>query len=293
MQKRITIDQLMRTRQFTVVCLLVLLGGAALAVPSVAVYNADLASQEESESGVQFGEQVSSFAQSSAVEASESVEAGLWEAAFNNTANQTGVIEERAATLEARMRSLQDRIGELEQRRENLSQAAYTARASALRTRVSSLQSHIERTNETAARVGVDRGNLDALRNEAANLTGPEVSERARNITDVSRGPPEDAGPPDDNERGNNLNQGGPDNAGPGNDTEQEPPTEGNETEQGPPDDTDPGSGEDDPAAGSGEDPPADDKPGDRAGDSPDDGSERPPDDGESGPPDDSGNGPP
>ena len=194
----------MNSRQFAVVCVLVAVGAGALAVPSVAFHTAGVEAVQvaDDSGGSELGLQVSSFAQASATDASESVEAGIWEVRANTSAEPEAEIRDRAATLERRLERLQERIARLEDRRENLSEAAYTARASALRVQAANIRSHIEQANETAARKGVNATALNELRGKAANMTGPEIAEAARNITDTPRGPPGGVGPPVKNETG-------------------------------------------------------------------------------------------
>lgn len=187
----------MNSRQLAVVCVLVVVGAGALAVPSVAFHTAGVeAVQMADDNETEFGVQVSSFAQASATDASESVDAGLWEVRANTSDDPGAEVRNRTASLEARLDRLEERTERLEDRRGNLSEAEYTARASALRVQAANIRSHVERTNATATRNGVSTEGLAELRNRAGNTTGPEVAAAARNITDAPRGPPGGVGPP-------------------------------------------------------------------------------------------------
>jgi hypothetical protein len=86
---------------------------------------------------------------------------------------------------------------QLQEKRGQLPAVAYTAQATTLRERIRSLQERINGTERTAQRVGVNASALDRLRTQTANMSGPEVSAVARNITDAPRGPPGESGPPD------------------------------------------------------------------------------------------------
>lgn len=202
----------MNTRQIAVVCVLVVVGAGALAVPSVAFHTAGVEAIQTADDDAELGVQVSSFAQASATDASESVDAGIWEIRANASANPGAEIRNRTAALENRLERLEARTKQLEDRRENLSKAAYNARASALRVQVANIRSHVEQVNKTAARKGVNTTKLDELRGKAGNVTGPEVAQAARNITDPPRGPPGnngDPGPPSEKPgRGNGNGNG-------------------------------------------------------------------------------------
>jgi hypothetical protein len=189
----------MNSRSFTALGVLVVLG-LAVAVPAVAVadFGSTAVQEEQTDNESQLGVAVTSFAQSTAVDAQGSAEQGLWQAQANATfernatENETNeLISDRATELEQRLQALQKRSDRLTQNRANLSEAAYNARASALRSQIANVRSAIDQANQTAVSRGVNVTQLDRLRNNAANLTGPEVAAIARNITDAPRGPPE------------------------------------------------------------------------------------------------------
>jgi hypothetical protein len=205
-----------------------------------------------------FGTQVTSFMQASAASANSSVESGIWQVSVNRSAQPEGAVENRTAALDRRLDRLQNRSEALAAMRGEIPEVAYTARASAIRAQVDSLRTAISEANETARRVGVNTTRLDRLRDRAANMTGPEVAALARNITDVRRGPPPGAGPPN----------GTPGEGPPGNGT------------AGPPGEGPPGNG----TAG----PPGEGPPGQGPPDSAGNGTDN---SGNGGPPDDRGNG--
>lgn len=181
------------------------------------------------------GAQVSSFAQASAADANTSVDTGMWEAGVNDSDNPAAAVDNRTNALFDRLERLQERSDDLEAKRDNgtINEQAYEARASAIRSQIANVEYKINHTEQTASNVGVgvDETKLNELRSNAANMTGPEVSALARNITDAPRGPPAHAGP------GNET--GPPDHAGPDNETDNGPPEhtgQNNESDTGPPD---------------------------------------------------------
>jgi hypothetical protein len=171
-----------------------------------------------------FGQQISSFMQASAVDANTTVESGMWQASVNQTVDASGdpgpKVASRTAHLERTLQRLQERTERLQAQRGSIPEVAYTARASALREQVANLKDQINETTHTAARVGVNTSALQRLRTMAGNATGPEVAAVARTITDAPRGPPAGVpgGPPDGAGDGPPDERGGgpPDGAGGG-----------------------------------------------------------------------------
>ena len=214
-----------------------------------------------------FGTQVTSFMQASAASANSSVESGIWQTSVNRSAQPERAVENRAAALDRRLDRLQNRSEELAAMRERgeIPEVAYTARASAIRAQIDSLRTAISEANETATQVGVNTTRLDRLRDRAANMTGPEVAALARNITDVGRGPPPGAGPPN----------GTPPQAGPPGNGTGGPPGEGPPDDRGdggPPDDRGDGGPPDDRGDGQdGQDEDSDEQEDERDGDGGDD----------------------
>lgn len=141
-----------------------------------------------SDDKAEFGEQVSSFMQTSAAEANGSVENGMWVAAFaRGNASQSAMVNQRTAALENRLSALQaQRADLLNDSDDNLSDdnlsVAERARTARLIARANALQNAINSTEQAAVEAGVDRSRLETLRTEARNLTGPEVAELARGL---------------------------------------------------------------------------------------------------------------
>jgi hypothetical protein len=218
--------------------------------------------QETDTSEAGFGTELTAFSQSTAASVNTSIETGIWEIAVERSDAVTDAVEKRVTKLEERLAALQRRIAKVNRTRANGTGPSYQARASAVRGQIVALEATINRTAETARRAGVNDSRLANLRQHASDLRGPEVAERARNITDAPRGPPDHAGP-----NGTDRGEGPPAE----NDSRQGPP--GNRTDPGPPgNNTDvglPGNGTGPPDAGSDRGPP-DDSTG-----PPDDGSNR------------------
>ena len=236
----------MRAREVAVVVALLALGAVALTVPTVSVGvdtvsapQADNATEtNETNNEIDFGTQVSSFTQTTAADTNHTIDSGMWNASVAMSDTPATEVEDRTATLEQRLDNLQERTADLAAQRDNLSESSYQTQASALRAEIANVRRAINETEQTAERVGVDAETLDTLRSDASNMTGPEVSAPARNITDAPRGPPDHAGPGE---------QGLPDDVGPDNGTGEGPPDDrGPGDEAGPPDDRGDGTGDDD-----------------------------------------------
>lgn len=240
----------MRERQALVLTAILFAGAIFVAAPAMGIGanvlsdSQDVDNESAAPNESNLGAQVSSFAQASAADANGSVDTTMWGAALNESDDPEDEVDNRTDALLDRLERLENRSAELEAMLENgtINERAYEARASAIRTQIENVRYAINHTEETANRTGVavNETKLNQLRNHASNMTGPEVSALARNITDAPRGPSGDQGPPDDRGPDGNESDGGPpDNA-----------TDGNGTDPGPPDDVGPGNdtgNEDDP----------------------------------------------
>lgn len=154
----------------------------------------------------------------------------------------------RAAVVAETMAEGRDRLDELERRQERLraarangtiSEGEYRARTARLAAESRLLQRRLNRTADASREVpdaalrerGVDRAELDRLRRNAGNLTGPEVAAIARGIAGGDRGQPA-AFPPGRA-------------AGAANGSERGPPERAtNGSDRGPPDERAGGSGD-------------------------------------------------
>lgn len=203
----------MERRQVLGALVLAVCAAVLLAVPAVGV-GTETPMQADNDSAAEdngtFGEQMSAFMQTTAVDVNATTDSGMWKASLNRTDDPGRAVTDRANQLDKRLTRLETQLANLE----NGSGVAYTARASALRERLATLRTQVNETDRTAERVGVNVSKLDDLRTRASNMTGPEVAAAARNITDAPRGPPGDApgGPPDS---GPGTDPGPPADAGP------------------------------------------------------------------------------
>jgi hypothetical protein len=211
------------------------------------------------------GGSFSTFTQSTAADANAEVEGGMWTAAFNGSgdnATRVQLVEGRTNALEARLDALQEQRQRLQERRDEMSRVAYRAQLASLTSRLAALGSALNQTEDAAHEVGVNTTELDRIRQNASELTGPEIAEMARELG--GSGPPEDVPGLDrddcETERPNCGNETGPgDNPGEGEERR------GN-TSDGP------GNGPGGPDDGPGGDNGSDDSPGNGPG-GPDDGS--------------------
>ena len=123
---------------------------------------------------------------------------GIAVARANSNASKASVVADQVSDLEARMETLRERRRTLEAARENgtISEARYRAEATALSARIAAVEGQLERTeaasstlpDEALAERGVDRAEIRALRTEARNLSGPEVSQIAREMAGPNPG---------------------------------------------------------------------------------------------------------
>lgn len=140
---------------------------------------------------------VSAFMQSNAAQAEHTVESGMFDAAFENAANESraDVVVDRTVVLENRLDALEAERDEL-RADENLSQPEHQARLTRLTVELASLNQSIERAEHRANESGVDGERLAVLRSNASNLAGPDVAETARGLAGIDAHP--GAGPPAD-----------------------------------------------------------------------------------------------
>ncbi|WP_440988778.1 hypothetical protein [Haloarchaeobius baliensis] len=170
----------------------------------------------------------STFAQSAAADANGEVDSRMWGAAFNGSgdnATRTRLVEGRTTALEARLEALQEQRQRLQERRDEMSRVAYRAQLASLTSRLAALGSALNQTEDAARETGVNTTQLDRIRQNASELTGPEIAEMARELG--AGGPPEDVPGLDSddcpenrpncgNETGGNGDDGPGDNPGQG-----------------------------------------------------------------------------
>lgn len=136
---------------------------------------------------------------------------GIKVAKANTDDAKAQVVGEQLNTSEARLTELQERLESLEDARENgsIDHGQYAARAAKLQTEVNTVRRMGTETatvsetlpRETLEANGVNVTAIETLRQNAANLTGPEVAAVAKTIAGPGAGqgqPPDRAGGADD-----------------------------------------------------------------------------------------------
>lgn len=238
----------MREARAVVLTLLVLLGALAVAAPATAggptATPGPAAVDAPAGNETAMGDQVSSFMHASSGGTSEEVQSGMWNAAYENAPNRSAVVEERTRDIGSRLDAVEAEKRELVDARENgtIGEAEYRARMSSVVGRMAALNRSIDETERQSRASGVDVSNVERLRTQASNVTGPEVAEVAQSM---AGGPPDDTGPPNDT--------GPPDDTGPPNGTERQgnaSGSPGNSSAEGPPGN---GPDKDHPGGGSGQ----------------------------------------
>ena len=198
----------MGTRQVVVLSLVALsvaLVGSALGAGT----HADTA-QLNASTNSSLGQQISSFMQASVADADAATEQGMWRVAVNRSEHPADNVTDRVGGLERKLTQLQARTERLEARRANgtIPEVAYTAQASGLRAQIQQVRAAINDTSTVAKQVGIETTDIDDLRAQAADVTGPALPAAARNITDPPRGPP--GGVPGDGPDGQEAGEGPP-----------------------------------------------------------------------------------
>lgn len=241
-------------RRLVVVCtvIAVVVAGAGLPIAGAAVAQETTETPGTDTAGNEtapMGTQLTAFMQHSAAHANDTVEDGMWLAAFEraNESAQARQATQRAGDLQTRLDGLLEHREELRAQRDDgsLSEAEYAARASELNGRIDALRTAINESERAAERSGLNVTALETLKQDASNMTGPEVAGVARGL--AGAGPPGDVGPPTD--AGQPTDVGPPGTPGPGANATDAPPG------GGPPDGgNDPGGGDapDDPGQGDG-----------------------------------------
>lgn len=163
------------------------------------------------------GTQMTAFAQSSSAAANDSVENGMWQAGFeqSNASEQARLVTDRTGGLEARLERLQAENESIQEQYENgtLSEQAYVARQSRLDARIDALQTAVNDTDAAAAEAGVDDSRLERLKQNASQLSGPEVAGIATGLAGgPTEMPPQAANQTGDRDAGNASAGGPPEN---------------------------------------------------------------------------------
>ena len=143
-----------------------------------------------------FGTQLTVFMQRSAAETNDTVDSGMWEAAFEdaNESKRARLAHDRTESLERRLERLRERNQTLSERYENgsLSRAAYVAQSSRLSGRISALRTSVDDVERVAGDGHLNRSRLNRLRKDATNVTAPAVAGVSHGVVAGDRGRPHD-----------------------------------------------------------------------------------------------------
>jgi len=204
--------------------LVVILGVVAIGIATGPVGGADAPQATnqtgENETETKMGAQLTAFMQASAAETNDTVESGMWKAEFEqaNESEQAQLATDRATRLERQVERLRERNQTLQQRYENgeIPEPAYIAQTSQIAGQINALQNSINDTATAAEQADIDSAPVERLKEQARNITAPEVPGVSTDLSTGKQGPPEERGPPDDAGNGNG------------------PPTDGTESTAGP-----------------------------------------------------------
>ncbi|APE95632.1 hypothetical protein HSR6_1184 [Halodesulfurarchaeum formicicum] len=217
---------------------------------------------------------------------------GLSVAAAHSNQSKARLVANETEQLERQLTHLRNQTEEFEQAHENgtIPEGAYYAHVSRLEAQINSMERLINQTESTSESIpeevrqahGINSTQLETLRSQARNMSGPETAAVARSVVGpnpgqhMGQGPPAHAGPPGE-APGNGAMGPGDNSTGPAANDSMGPPAD-NRTMGPPADDSTVGPPADDSTG-----PPAENTPGsnDRNGDSPS---------GQTGPPTDPGN---
>lgn len=243
---------------------------------TTATPTADGSNTTTGDGNTSFGAAVSSFMQASVVDAENEVDSEMFDARFERSN-----ASERAQLVRQRANGIAERVQELREERERLlSQGNLTVQTRAEAARLAAQANGLSRSvDDVAAKAertgaGVDATELEELRTNARNLSGPEVAAIAAGMggppADRGQGPPAEGerGPTDANEttdgadapengndRGNgNGNENGNDAAG-GPDDDAGPNDRGNAADARDEDTPEPEDGDDEAGSGNGNGP--------------------------------------
>lgn len=152
----------------------------------------------------EMGPAVSSFMQSSSADTEASVDAGMFDAAYEQReeTQREAVITNRTTDLESKLEALETERAALAENESELNPAAYNARMSQLAVRIDALERASNTTESRANRHGLETQPFEGLRQGAHELRGPAVAPSMPNgshssaIGDHPRGATDGAGGP-------------------------------------------------------------------------------------------------
>ncbi|WP_290819536.1 hypothetical protein [Halovivax sp.] len=192
--------------RLAVVGALVVVGLALASIGAAAVVDSsvDDPADEADDETPGMGSEVGTFMQSSSADANVSVDQGMFEAAFEGAEDREAVVNDRVGELEGRFDRLQERTNHFADRGDERP-PGHQEQLTRMAVELGLFEESVNQTEQRAEAVGVDTARLDELRQNASEVSGPDVAEIARSIAGVD--PPgqhedgspgeQDGGPPD------------------------------------------------------------------------------------------------
>ncbi|MDQ2050106.1 hypothetical protein RBH26_06370 [Natronolimnohabitans sp. A-GB9] len=191
----------MTTRSVVIIALIAIVGllGAPLVSGAVVGVFDDDPAESTAESNGEPNASVSAHMQASAADTETTVESELFDAQYERADNdsQVAMIADRTGDLEDRLDALEAERETLREQDDDLHRGEYQSRMATLTVEIRSLEREIEHTERRANHHGVDVDGLEELRENAAELDGPDVAAMARGLGvdgAPGQGPPADRG---------------------------------------------------------------------------------------------------
>lgn len=190
----------MTTRSVAIIALIAIVG--LLGAPLVSGAVVGVFDDDTAESTVESNESnasVSAHMQASAADTETTVESELFDAQYERADNdsQVELIVDRTGDLEDRLDALEAERETLSEQKDDLHRGEYQSRMAQLTVEIRSLEREIAHTERRANHHDVDVDGLEELRENAAELDGPDVAAMARGLGvdgAPGQGPPADRG---------------------------------------------------------------------------------------------------
>lgn len=194
-----------------VIGLLLLVGLAIAPAGTVALADGTFGLEEDDETEANaMGPAVSTFMQSSAADTSEGVDNGMFDAAYENAAEEDrkAIVADRTHHLEGEYERLEGEYERLEDRKEEMNPVAYDAQLIRIAVSLSALETSVHETIPRADDEGVDTDRLNEIRESTHAATESGIAPAAAEIVGIDL--PGGDNPPGQEESGDD----GPENSG-------------------------------------------------------------------------------
>lgn len=183
---------------------------AVVSVAGAAAATLDDGDDPDSAENASLGVQTGSFMQASSAGTESAVSEGMFEAEYDNAADEGAVLDDRATGLEARLTALEQQKEQLEADEDD--DVRTQVQMSRVASQVHALEREVSNSAERAQQADHTGAPFDDLTQDVAELRGPDIAAAAGTIPG---GPPaEDVGPPAD-VPGQNGDSNQQDDAGP------------------------------------------------------------------------------